>query len=205
MQNTAQDLHAMASFVARYGLHTGEQFAARGPSAPMDICAVAYIVAERCAPPAEFYTDEAASLDLIEASDSAMHLIRAISGAIDNYEVPDTDGQPDVIEHVSQWTFTPPIGCTKPPSTDEVIGCILRAAEKASGTRFGCTDAWGLCTTCGGHGSLQGDEIPYSELRPRQQQGHDHGRRYHRSRPCPDCDGQDRVTDAAVSAYEASL
>ena len=210
---TARVLRKMATVINTQGLHTGEQFAAHGPMDRLDICAIAYVVAEDTPAPAVFFTDEGASRDLIESSENAMDAIRAISAAIANYEVPDPDGLPDVIDHVSQWTFTPPIGERTPPTISEVIGCLFRAANtlamQTTETRPGHTDAWGLCTTCRGHGSLMvaGQEIPYEELSPRRKQGHDLGHRFHRntSKPCPDCDGQDRVTDAAVSAYEASL
>lgn len=83
------------------------------------------------------------------------------------------------------------------------------SADQPQGVRPGFTDAWGICTTCNGHGSLttEGEEIPYEELSPRRKQGHDAGRRFRRntSKPCPDCDGQDRATNAAVSAHEATL
>jgi hypothetical protein len=132
MHDTAQDLQAMAHYVSRYGLHTGPQFAAPGPVAPMDICAVAFIVAERCAPPAEFYTDEDASLRLIEASAAAMTVIRAISEVLDT-PVCETEMVPgfyvpDYVEHVSHWAVTGDNGM-EPPSLNEVIGCILRAAN----------------------------------------------------------------------------
>jgi hypothetical protein len=138
MQNTAQDLRAMASFVSRYGLHTGEQFAAPGPAAPLDVCAVAYIVAERCGPPAEFFNDEVASLRLIESSAGAMAAIRAVSDALDSEPCVDTIAPgvevPNYIEHVSNWAATAPIGETTRPSTAEVIGRILRAAQHAAPT-----------------------------------------------------------------------
>lgn len=65
-----------------------------------------------------------------------------------------------------------------------------------------------FCRTCGGHGSLMADdgEIPYEELTPRRKQGHDLGHRFQRitSQPCPDCDGQDRVTPHHESIAEES-
>lgn len=131
MHGTAQTLQAMAAIIALDGLHTGEQMATLGPPITLDISALAYAVAEDQVPDA-FFTDEATSLQLIEASPRAMAVLHAISAAIDNYEVPDSAGRPDVIEHVSQWTFTTPIGCTRPPTTAEVIGCILRAAKHAA-------------------------------------------------------------------------
>lgn len=131
MNGTAQDLEAIAAHITRYGLHRGAQFAAPGPAAPMDICAVAYIVAEHCAPPAEFYTDEEASLLLIEASARAMTAIRAISDVLDTpgceTEMMPGFWVPDYVEHVSTWVT--PVDGSEPPSTSEVIGRILRAAN----------------------------------------------------------------------------
>ena len=134
MPSSGRILRKMATVINTQGLHTGDQFAAHGPMDRLDICAVAYIVAEDRPVPAVFFTDEVASLDLIEASEPAMTVIRAISRAITNYLVPDTHGEPDVIEHVSNWVRTRPIGEKNPPSTAEVIGCILRAAERATQT-----------------------------------------------------------------------
>jgi hypothetical protein len=133
MHGAAQDLQAMAHFISRYGLHTGAQFAAPGPAAPMDICAVAYIAAERCPPPPEFYNDEITSLTIIESSARAMAAIRAISDVLDS-SVCETQVEPgtyvpDYIEHVSNWAATTPVGATQPPTVSEVIGRILRAAN----------------------------------------------------------------------------
>ncbi|MCX5000933.1 hypothetical protein [Streptomyces longwoodensis] len=134
MQHTAATLQAMAHFITRYGLHTGDQFAAPGPAAPMDICAVAYITAERCAPPPEFFTDEVTSLAIIESSAGAMAAIRAISEVLDSTvcetEIVPGTWVPDYIEHVSNWAATAsPITPKRPPTIDEVIGRILRAAN----------------------------------------------------------------------------
>ncbi len=132
MDATAKYLEEMAAFIAAYGLHTGDQFAAINPHTgllQLDICAIAYHVTENGNTPDAFFTDEGTARDLIEGNAAAMDCIRAISAAIANYEVPDSDGRPDLIEHVSQWTFTPPIGEKQPPSIDEVIGCILRAGQ----------------------------------------------------------------------------
>ncbi|MFF6866717.1 hypothetical protein [Streptomyces ardesiacus] len=209
MPSTRRVLRRMATVINTQGLHRGEQFAVHGPTDDLDICAIAYIVAEDQPAPDVFFTDEVASIDLIEASEPAMAAIRAISAALDS-EPCETNGVPDYIEHVSNWAATPPIGEDFPPSTSEVIGRILRAADnQPTSPRPGFTDAWGLCLTCGGHGTLtvDGEEIPYEELSPRRKQGYDQGHRFHRntSKPCPDCDGQDRVTDAAISAHEATL
>ncbi|MEW2402212.1 hypothetical protein [Streptomyces sp. NPDC046862] len=138
MHGTDLILNETARIIDFRGLHTGHQFAANTGrratlEAPLDICAAVYLATTGQVPDT-FFTDEGTSRELIEASPAAMDAIRAISAAIRNYEVPDTDGRPDVIEHVSQWTFTNPIGCTQPPSTSEVIGCILRAAKHAAHT-----------------------------------------------------------------------
>lgn len=127
--NTTRVLRKMATVINTQGIHRGEQFATRGPLDQLDICAIAYTVAEDCPAPAEFFTDECASLDLIEASELAMAAIRAISDALDT-EPCETNGVPDYIEHVSNWAATAPIGEHFPPRTSEVIGRILRAAEK---------------------------------------------------------------------------
>jgi hypothetical protein len=129
MHSTFRTLRRMATVINNDGLHRGENLAHHGATDRFDICALAYIVAEDRPAPAEFFTDEPAAMDLIENSVPAMDAIRAISAAIDNYLVPDSDGQPDPIEHVAQWACTPPIGYTTPPTNSEVIGCILRAAE----------------------------------------------------------------------------
>jgi hypothetical protein len=134
-------LRDMAMTITLNGLARGNHFAehtTNGLHPRLDICALAYKLAENIptrALPDVLFTDEAASLALIESSEAAMTVIRAISAAITNYEIPDTDGQPDYIEHVSNWTATPPIGHTQPPCDDEVIGCILRAADQYRTTR----------------------------------------------------------------------
>ncbi|MFE0207068.1 hypothetical protein [Streptomyces sp. NPDC058985] len=209
MPSTRRVLRRMATVINTQGLHCGEQFAAHGPMDQLDICAIAYTVAEDRPAPAVFFTNDVDSSALIEASEPAMAAIRAISAALDS-EPCETDGRPDYIEHVSNWAATAPIGEHFPPSTSEVIGRILRAADnEPTSPRPGFTDAYGLCLTCGGHGTLMtdGEEIPYEELSPRRKQGHALGHRFHRntSKACPDCDGQDRVTDAVISAHEATL
>ncbi|MCF0086643.1 MULTISPECIES: hypothetical protein [unclassified Streptomyces] len=127
MHGTARILRKMATVINTQGLHRGEQFANHGPMEQLDICAIAYIVAEDRPAPAVFFTDECTSLALIESSQPAMAAIRAISEALDSGPC-ETNGQPDYIEHVSNWAATAPIGEHFPPRTSEVIGRILRAA-----------------------------------------------------------------------------
>ena len=137
MPSTAHTLRTMAHTANTDGIWRGDQFATHSDfvdlGAHLDISALAYVVAENCAPPAEFYTDEDASLRLIECSAGAMAAIRAISAALDTQpcttQVAPGMDVPDYIEHVSNWARTPAIGETTPPTTSEVIGRILRAAQ----------------------------------------------------------------------------
>jgi hypothetical protein len=131
MATTAMNLHVMAAYVNLYGVHTGDQFAAADDQ--LDICAIAYVVAEDCPVPPEFHDDECASLTLIESSAGAMAAIRAISAALDTEpcetEIEPGTRVPDYIEHVSNWAATPAPFSSVPPTTSEVIGRILRAAD----------------------------------------------------------------------------
>jgi hypothetical protein len=132
MQTTAHTLERTAYILTMLGLHTGDQFAASDSDA-LDICAAVYMAAEGTCPP-EFTTDEVASLAIIGASAPAMAAIRAISDALDSEacetEIEPGTRVPDYIEHVSNWAATAsPIHPKRPPTVDEVIGRILRAAQ----------------------------------------------------------------------------
>lgn len=133
MNSTRFVLRKMATVISAQGIHTGDQFAQHGPMDKLDICAVAYIVAEQRPAPPEFFTDEAASLRLIESSAKAMTAIRAISDALDSdpceTEIEPGTRVPDYIEHVSNWAATRAPFAPAPPTTSEVIGRILRAAQ----------------------------------------------------------------------------
>ncbi|GGU62070.1 hypothetical protein [Streptomyces lavendofoliae] len=127
-------IHEMVAIHIRCsGLHTGPQFAAPGPRPCLDLCAAYYLVAEGGPVPLEFYSDETASIRLIECSAGAMQAIRSLSAALDT-EPPVTTiapgvDVPDYIEHVSHWAATPAIGEQRPPTESEVIGRILRATR----------------------------------------------------------------------------
>ncbi|MFJ3699576.1 hypothetical protein ACIPW9_36545 [Streptomyces sp. NPDC090052] len=130
---TGHTLNDIAFHVYVHGLHTGTQFAQAGGRIPsLDICAIAYLAAEGNVP-TEFFTDEVASIRLIECSAGAMQAIRAISDALDTEpcttEITPGVDIPDYIEHVSNWAATPPVGETTPPTAPEVTGRILRAAR----------------------------------------------------------------------------
>jgi hypothetical protein len=206
--STGTILRTAAELLDHFGLWTGPQFA-DNRTGRLDICAAIYRAVTGSTPNC-FVTDENNASTLIENNPDAYDAIKVVSAVLPT-EPSTTDVGPyemtDYVEHVSNWAATTPVFGDRPPTTAEVIGLLLRAADTAdspAGPRPGLTDDWGLCITCRGHGSVQGDEIPYDQLRPRQQQGYAHGRRYHRSEACPDCDGQDRVTDAAVSAHESA-
>lgn len=125
MPTTAAILRRAARLITNEGLHTGEQFA--GTYTGLDVCAALYIAAEDELP-AEFFSDEATSIDVIEASSPAMTAIKALSDALDS-DVCETSGQPDYIEHVSNWANTPGIGEKKPPTANQVIGRLVRTAD----------------------------------------------------------------------------
>lgn len=136
MQNTRQTtLQRAARLIHLNGLHRGEQFASlRG----RDVSAAIYQAAEGGPTPPVFFTDEVASIELIEDSEPAMDAIRALSDSLDS-DVCETNGQPDYIEHVSNWAATAPIGEAFPPTTAEVISRVLRAADQNASEAPYCT------------------------------------------------------------------
>lgn len=150
MPNTTETILALAAYTLhRRGLHCGNQFAAPGSHGSLDVCAAIFIAAEHgpAGPyvlakdwltPPEFYTDEDASLRLIECSAPAMQAIRALSNALDTEppttRISDDHEVSDYIEHVSNWAATAPIGYDFPPTTSEVIGRILRTANAIHAT-----------------------------------------------------------------------
>jgi hypothetical protein len=134
-ETTGHVLNEMAFRIHQNGLHTGGQFAQiAAHSVRLDICAIAYLKAEGNIP-VEFFSDEVASIRLIECSAGAMQAIRAISDSLDTEpcttEIAPGVDIPDYIEHVSNWAATPAVGETTPPTVSEVIGRILRAARTA--------------------------------------------------------------------------
>lgn len=129
-ETTAGILRTAAHLITRHGLHTGDQFATR--TGRLDISAAIYTAAEGTTP-AEFHTDEAASIRLIECSARAMQAIRAVSDALDTPPCVTTIAPghdvPDHLEHVSNWAATPPVLTAQPPTTSEVIDRLLRTAD----------------------------------------------------------------------------
>lgn len=131
MNSTAEILEEAAHVLTVMGLHTGPQFASSRSDA-LDVCAAIFLAAEGVCPP-EFSVNEVASLAIIEASAPAMTAIKAISDVLDSHvcetEIVPGFYVPDYVEHVSTWAMRPGIGQTEPPTVDEVIGRILRAAN----------------------------------------------------------------------------
>ncbi|RSS33782.1 hypothetical protein [Streptomyces sp. WAC08241] len=137
MPTLTADLTAMATYITAHGLHTGEQLIGHD-TGDIDIAALAYITAERCTPPRAFFDDEAASLRLIENSAPTMQLLHAISAVLDTEPCTTLtdDGVeiPDYIEHISNWTATPPIGRKTPPTRDEITDRLRTAAANTART-----------------------------------------------------------------------
>lgn len=136
MRDPQRTLADTAAVINIDGLYRGDQFGVRGHIDRLDICAIAFVVAEWRGPlsiPEEFFTDELASIRLIESSAGAMAAIRAISDVLDSHvdeeELAPGCFVPNYIAHVSNWARTAPVGASEPPSTAEVIGRILRAAN----------------------------------------------------------------------------
>jgi hypothetical protein len=137
MRNPQHTLADLAAVINIDGLYRGEQFGIRGDIDRLDICAHAFMVAEWRGPlsiPAEFFTDELASIALIEASAGTMAALRALSAqldsAVDEDEIAPGFFVPNYVSHVSNWVRTaPPYEPRRPPTTSEVIGRILRAAN----------------------------------------------------------------------------
>lgn len=139
MRSTRRILELAAHLISQRGLNTGEQFVDANTGA-LDICAAVYMAAEayalpdRLQIPTEFYTDEVASIRLIEASAPAMAAIRAISEALDTSvcetEIEPGTYVPDYIDHVSNWAATAsPFAPKRPPTVSEAIGRIRRTAD----------------------------------------------------------------------------
>jgi hypothetical protein len=137
MRPTQTVLQDMAAVINIEGLHRGEQFGVRGDIDRLDICAHAFLIAEWRGPlkvPGEFFDDELAAIRLIESSPGAMAAIRAISAVLDSHvdeeELAPGFYVPNYIAHVSNWVRTAsPVDPKRPPTTAEVIGRILRAAN----------------------------------------------------------------------------
>ena len=143
--STAHDLQAMAHYIACYGIHTGVQMAVIDADGltRLDISAIAYVVtdgstADSAFPtliPGCFLDNEDQSLTLIQSSARAMACLRAISDVLDSSvcetEIEPGTWVPDYLEHVSNWAATAsPVAPKRPPTPDEVIGRILRAANQ---------------------------------------------------------------------------
>ncbi|MFJ2279174.1 hypothetical protein ACIOEZ_34060 [Streptomyces sp. NPDC087866] len=139
MTTTAGTLRRAAHLINHRGLHTGTQFADRATNSA-DITAAIFVAAEGHMP-AEFYTDEPTSLEIIAASAQTMAALRVLSESLPTSPCVTTiapgHSVPDYIEHVSNWAATKPVWGNRPPTVSEVVGAVLRAALLADSlTRF---------------------------------------------------------------------
>lgn len=133
MPNTAGTLRRAAHLISHRGLHTGDQFVDQATDTA-DLAAAVFVAAEGHIP-AEFYTDENTSLEIIAASAGAMAAIRTLSDSLIT-SAPYTEiapglDIPDYIEHVSSWAISNHAFGDRPPTVSEVIGALHRAATAA--------------------------------------------------------------------------
>ncbi|MGW2844415.1 DUF6197 family protein [Streptomyces sp. NPDC001274] len=129
MSSTGTVLRLTADILNYFGLHTGPQFATA--DGRLDITAAVFRAATGKTPNC-FLTDEDTSLLQIRMCEPAMDAIRMLSAILPTQPPtnPDT-GLDDHIEHVTHWATTPTWPGQQPPTTSEVIGVILRAAQTA--------------------------------------------------------------------------
>lgn len=130
--STGTILRTAAHILNYYGLHTGRQFAS--VDGRLDITAAIFRAATGKTPNC-FLTDEDTALLQIQVCEPAMDAIRMLSAVLPT--LPPTDpgtGTDDHIEHICHWV-TKPVWTgnadDQPPTTPEVIGTILRAAQAA--------------------------------------------------------------------------
>ncbi|MEU3656484.1 hypothetical protein AB0E67_27485 [Streptomyces sp. NPDC032161] len=129
MSSTGTALRTTAHILNYYGLHTGTQFASH--DGRLDITAAIFRAVTGKTPNC-FLTDEDYSLLQIRMCEPAMDAICMLSAVLPTE--PPTDpgtGADDHIEHVTHWATTRTWPDQQPPTTPEVIGAILRAAQAA--------------------------------------------------------------------------
>ncbi|MEU9849299.1 hypothetical protein [Streptomyces sp. NPDC047985] len=129
MSSTGTVLRTTAHILNYYGLHTGTQFAT--VDGRLDITAAIFRAVTGRTPNC-FLTDEDHSLLQIRMCEPAMDAIRMLSAVLPTQPPTDPDtGLDDHIEHVTHWATTPTWPDQNAPTTSEVIGAILRAAQAA--------------------------------------------------------------------------
>lgn len=133
MPSTAGTLRRAAHLINHRGLHTGDEFVDQATNAP-DLAAAIFVAAENHVP-AEFYTDENTSIEIIAASAPTIAAIRTLSDSLITSapytEIAPAVEVPDYIEHVSSWAATNHAFGNRPPTVSEVIGALHRAAQAA--------------------------------------------------------------------------
>ncbi|MEU3399409.1 DUF6197 family protein [Streptomyces filamentosus] len=126
MNHTPQVLRDAASLINEHGLYTGEQFV--GPDGSYDLVAAIYQAGARILPGA-FRTDAAAAIAFIKGCKRAMDAIRAFYTTL-QAAYPEAHDDDEVIDTVSVWAEKGDWGPDQqPPTTSEIIGRLLRAAE----------------------------------------------------------------------------
>ncbi|TXS68897.1 hypothetical protein [Streptomyces sp. sk2.1] len=127
--STGTILRTTAHILSYYGLHTGKQFASA--DGRLDICAAIFRATTGKTPNC-FLTDEDTALLQIRMCEPAMDAIHMLSAILPTQPPTDPDtSADDHIEHVTHWATTPTWPDQQPPTTSEVIGAILRAAQTA--------------------------------------------------------------------------
>ncbi|WP_435245180.1 DUF6197 family protein [Streptomyces tendae] len=127
MTYTPKVLRDAADLINHQGLHTGDQFVAADGA--LDLVAALYQAATLILPTV-FRTDANQAITCIKGSQRALTAIRAVYDTLDAAypEVHDTD---DVIDTVSHWAAVGDAGPDQqPPTTSEVIGRLLRLADR---------------------------------------------------------------------------
>lgn len=130
--STGTILRTTREIVLYFGLWTGEQFASH--DGRLDLSAAIYRAVTGSTPNC-FLTDEDMALLLIESNPDVIDAIRMVSAVLPTppctTEIVPGHEVPDYVEHVSNWACTTPVFADRAPTTSEVIGVLLRAADTA--------------------------------------------------------------------------
>lgn len=127
MSATGTILRTAAQLYAYRGRHTGDHFA--HTDGRIDETAAVYLAVTGHIPDV-FHTDSDMAVLLITANQPAMDALRALSAVLPT-PPPDSHGRPDdPIEHIAWWADHG-TGHDDTPTTAEINGAFLRAANHA--------------------------------------------------------------------------